>query len=116
MDIFTAEFNTAKHIPYAFRIRDGNALVEDYRSRRDQGTGLQILKHMRQEKAENVVTFIAHGYTDKAIDGKSKFSLTEQCVKDSLKDLHNVIIADQGGEDLDEEQDMSGTESERSTY
>ena len=88
-----------------------NRLIEDYRSCRDQGAGLQILKHMRQVKAENVVTFISHGYTDKAIDGKAKFSLTEQCVKDSLKDLHNVIIADQGGEEM-----QSDLESENSTY
>ena len=112
LDIFSAEFTNAKHIPYAFRIRDAeNRLCEDFKSRRDLGAGPQILKHMRDEKAENVVTFLAHGYNDKQIDGKAKFSLVQQCVKVSLNDLRNVIIADNGGGER-----MSDQESEQSSY
>ena len=117
LDIFSANFTNAKHIPYAFRLRDGNnRLCEDFKSRRDIGAGPQLLKHMRAEKAENTVTFLAHGYNEKSIDGKAKYSLIEQCVKKSLDDLRNVVIADSGGVDMTSDQDEEDGRSEQSSY
>ena len=105
LDIFTMEFQEAKHIPFAFRIRNGDGTMsEDFKSKRCPGSGPQILKHIRSQAQENVVTFLAHGYNDKNIDGKSKYGLIEQCVNSSLQDLKNVIIADRGGISMTSEQ------------
>ena len=105
----------AKHIPYAFRFRNADGtLCEDFKSCRDTGVGPQILKHLRDLKVENAVCFIAHCYEDKYIDGKTKFSLIEGCVKDSLRDLQNVVVADRGGGDMSAEDE--DRDSDQSTY
>ena len=115
LDIFVMEHSKAKHIPYAFRFKNSDgSLCEDFKSCRDTGVGPQILKHLRDLKVENVVCFLAHSYENRYIDGKTKFELIEGCVKDSLRDLNNAVIADQGGEqmsgheDADESRDSSG--------
>ena len=123
MDIFVNRFPKAKHVPYAFRFRqpDGS-LCEDFKSRRDQGTGPLILKHLRDSKTENIVCFVAHTYDKKTIDGKTKFALIEEVVKSSVSDMRNRLVADVGGENMssvDEEdasQDASTVESDHTSY
>ena len=116
LDIFTMQHPKSKHIPYAFRFRNADqTLSEDFKSCRDPGVGPQLLKHLRDAKFENVVCFLAHGYEDKFIDGKTKFSLVERCVKDSLRDLQNVVVADRGGEDMSTHSDEDRN-SEQSSY
>ena len=116
MDIFTMQHPKSKHIPYAFRFRkDDGTLCEDYKSSRDHGVGPQILKHVRDAKLENVVCFLSHCYEDKFIDGKTKFSLIERCVKDSLRDHQNVMVADRGGENMSAQGD-DDRHSELSSY
>ena len=106
----------SKHIPYAFRFRNADGtLSEDFKSCRDHGVGPQILKHMRDAKVENAVCFLAHCYEHKFIDGKTKFSLVERCVKDSLRDLQNVVVADRGGDDMSGQGDED-IASDQSSY
>ena len=114
MDIFTMQHPKSKHIPLAFRFRDTDGtLVEDFKSSRDHGVGPQILKHIRDAKLENVVCFLSHSYEDRFIDGKTKFSLIERCVKDSLRDHQNLMVADRGGENMSAQGE---DESDQSSY
>ena len=73
------------------------------------------MKHMRESKLENVVCFLSHYYEDRLIDGKIKFSLIERCVKDSLRDHQNVMVADRGGENMSTQGD-GDRQSEESSY
>ena len=114
LDIFTKQHPKVKHIPYAFRFRNSDAtLCEDFRSCRDTGVGPQILKHLRDSKVENLVCFVAHTYEEKHIDAKVKFSSIENCVKDSIRDLENRLVADRGGEDMSghDEEDMASDQT-----
>ena len=102
------------YLSLAFRFRDTDGtLVEDFKSSRDHGVGPQILKHIRDAKLENVVCFLSHSYEDRFIDGKTKFSLIERCVKDSLRDHQNLMVADRGGENMSAQGE---DESDQSSY
>ena len=75
----TDVLSDATYVPYAYRYRDlsGN-IVENFQSDGNYFAGLQILKTMRTQKAENIVIFINHKASPEMISNKKKVeSLTK---------------------------------------
>ena len=90
LDLFCAEpdvITHAKSVSYAYRIRTPNGLIDNFDSRGDTGVGPQILKVLREKDLENIVCLVAHHYTDKSAEPRSKARFIETAVLDSITAL-----------------------------
>ena len=123
MDLFCveepAETASANCIPYAVRLlKQDGSVREDFNSKADNGAGPQILKLLKAKKMVNVVCMVAHSYTDKNSDGKTKYAFMERAINESITSLQSALAAAENEEasamDDDDEGSSSDSDSESS--
>ena len=117
MDLFCveepAETASANCIPYAVRLQKQDGTIrEDFNSKADNGAGPQILKLLKAKKMVNVVCMVAHSYTDKNSDGKTKFAFMERAISESITSLQSALAAAESEEAAAMDED-DGSSSDR---
>ena len=85
----TATSLSADHVPYAYRIRGPDRLLEEnFESDNDAGAGLPLLRYLRENQIENVAVFVAHSVSKlKPLGTKEKISVMQKAVSEAVKEL-----------------------------
>ena len=77
--------------PYGFRFKDNNGkIIENFDSDADYGTGLAILKTLRQKQAVNIAVYTSHNIgAGNPLPMKMKITAIQKAVEEALGRLGN---------------------------
>lgn len=92
LDSFLSETDhaVATHAPYAYRCRSPNGqFIENFESDGDINVGLQCLKILRENNADNMAVYIAHHTSEQRLSMKAKIKCLHQAVSGALLALSN---------------------------